>query len=159
MENPIKMDDLGVPLFLETSIWVNILMLCLFGIFGFQPWKKNGPIKFIWKFTQTGFNALLTLCLYPWILLQYFSSRDPYAPCKNGSLYSNYPCIFGQPMFWSLLICNRLIAMKFIRKIHVQKGNRCLQQLRQTDTFKQNSNWATLKPWRETTKPIHHWLR
>ena len=23
MENPIKMDDLGVPLFLETSIWVD----------------------------------------------------------------------------------------------------------------------------------------
>ena len=27
MENPIKMDDLGVPLFLETSILVNILQM------------------------------------------------------------------------------------------------------------------------------------
>ena len=26
MENPIKMDDLGVPLFLETPIWVGIFM-------------------------------------------------------------------------------------------------------------------------------------
>ena len=26
MENPIKMDDLGVPLFLETSTWENLAL-------------------------------------------------------------------------------------------------------------------------------------
>ena len=30
MENPIKMDDLRVPLFLETSIWENMLLGHLF---------------------------------------------------------------------------------------------------------------------------------
>ena len=27
MEKPIKMDDLGIPLFLETSIWENVISL------------------------------------------------------------------------------------------------------------------------------------
>ena len=30
MENPIKMDDLGVPLFSETAIWMNVSFLLFF---------------------------------------------------------------------------------------------------------------------------------
>ena len=66
MENPIKMDDLGVPLFLETSIWVQkngiqfgesfpwILRL-------FDAWEKvsttNSPVLVIFhgeEFNPTG---------------------------------------------------------------------------------------------------------
>jgi len=57
MENPIKMDDLGVPLFSETPIWTKITMFavckcmykekktswwqlkCFFGIFTPEPWQ------------------------------------------------------------------------------------------------------------------------
>ena len=43
MENPIKMDDLGVPLFLETPtyflIWPSIPIECFFSFFGL----RGGP--------------------------------------------------------------------------------------------------------------------
>ena len=38
MENPIKMDDLGVPLFLETSIW--LIFIYLVGGFLTNPFEK-----------------------------------------------------------------------------------------------------------------------
>ena len=49
MENPIKMDDLGVPLFLETSIWTFFLGIfhyncALFGLVTITyPLKVNPP--------------------------------------------------------------------------------------------------------------------
>ena len=52
MENPIKMDDLGVPLFLETSMWPKMrihehcVSMCLLYISWSEPiGKKNalGP--------------------------------------------------------------------------------------------------------------------
>ena len=37
MEHPIKMDDLGVPLFSETAIYVNANVQCRVVFFGFTP--------------------------------------------------------------------------------------------------------------------------
>ena len=39
MENPNKMDDLGVPLFSETSIWI----VFFFDGFGYMVGKKMSP--------------------------------------------------------------------------------------------------------------------
>ena len=47
MENPIKMDDLGVPLFSETSMWwFSQVLKCLICDFSFAQTcdlKRNGP--------------------------------------------------------------------------------------------------------------------
>ena len=38
MENPIKMDDLGVPLFSETPIWYQTVTIDIVGDSGFGSW-------------------------------------------------------------------------------------------------------------------------
>ena len=52
MENPIKMDDLGVPLFSETSTYANYKYVVELGGDSWQAiWKSMyvvGPVKFIW---------------------------------------------------------------------------------------------------------------
>ena len=45
-ENPIKMDDLGVPLFLETPIYVQKAMNLI--SLGLGPWKSNSPFCIGW---------------------------------------------------------------------------------------------------------------
>ena len=50
MENPIKMDDLGVPLFLETSICIVYLYSMRF--FVFQSRLPNNSSQFFWNKKQ-----------------------------------------------------------------------------------------------------------
>ena len=65
MENPIKMDDLGVPLFLETSIW----QIMIFKNIGrihcpWTVWFVSRRIIYImlqWKMTHFGATLLMTL--------------------------------------------------------------------------------------------------
>ncbi len=42
MENPIKMDDLGVPLFLETPIWLSLLTFWIWQVSHTQKKAHNG---------------------------------------------------------------------------------------------------------------------
>ena len=48
MENPIKMDDLGIPLFLETPTWLgwnkDLLGMTNIPQFMFLQWKEKGPV-------------------------------------------------------------------------------------------------------------------
>ena len=95
MENPIRMDDLGVPLFLETPIW--IYDICHMGLVLSQemglgpppepkPWweKKDAgrPRQFFSKMrqickkyllrmrgTQKSFGNKLNICIYLYIFM------------------------------------------------------------------------------------------
>ena len=65
-ENPIKMDDLGVPLFLETSIWVYDILMAIYG------YPLRGTHQFLWEIS--GFNgALAASGCYVAVSLEYFN--------------------------------------------------------------------------------------
>ena len=48
MENPIKMDDLGVPVFLETPIYILSITGCFSTIYDFGPRFLAQPALLIW---------------------------------------------------------------------------------------------------------------
>ena len=51
MENPIKIDDLGVPLFLETPMWTNtqIIHETKFLLEKWMYWDENSWLRFEFK--------------------------------------------------------------------------------------------------------------
>ena len=53
MENPIKMDDLGVPLFSETSKYG-----MLSGISSISPWHVATPLRLLRSVSESGSTAL-----------------------------------------------------------------------------------------------------
>ena len=57
MENPIKMNDLGVPLFSETSIWICNMYMFISRIFETLP--NNKQTLFIWKYVEYTTTGLL----------------------------------------------------------------------------------------------------
>ena len=71
MKNPIKIDDLGVPLFLETPIWVVMLFKGLR--------LQNGPSK---RPHSTANSSTLRA---PWLWIEKAPRRCKHnQPCTNG---------------------------------------------------------------------------
>ena len=103
MENPIKMDDLGVPLFSETSIWSsNILfVLCLFYLQQRgatvaregTPSQLAAPIRRVLCFVvNLRMLRILTSSglVTWWTRWFFFDRRNP-----RGHILQNFCCFFG----------------------------------------------------------------
>ena len=94
MENPIQMDDLGVPLFSETSI-------STFPAFPLSLLMSKGRMEMILH-TMVD-NAKLILVLYPQIKGSQLKVKHPVGCQKPGTLCRAFFCRFfgGDFCFWS----------------------------------------------------------
>ena len=65
MENPIKMDDLGVPLFLETPIWVLLEALLRFR---FAPYFERPTPLLVWVSLPSYMGIIVSQCKDPYFI-------------------------------------------------------------------------------------------
>ena len=63
MENPIEIDDLGVPLFLETPNWSH-LVACLKTLPG-QSCREISPFPLLWRIPQSKRPGQRSLAIQP----------------------------------------------------------------------------------------------
>ena len=75
MENPIKMDDLGVPLFSETSIW----------------WKKLKQQLKNWIMSNNSYLRILNSTCISWVELRQFESHTCFLDSCDQSVTWNSP--------------------------------------------------------------------
>ena len=114
MENPIKMDDLGVPLFLETSIWFHFK-----GEYFSQSSQSDGR-SFILVFSGRNFcwwfrnpANQLRLVVYPTIYKGFIHPRW-YRISSINSCTQKYHCNLYNPL-WSMGKFPRLCGTYFSR--------------------------------------------
>ena len=110
MENPIKMDDLGVPLFLETSIYSYLTYSSLI------PSSPISPLRLGWK-GPTGRDDFGFLTLG--VSMKFVEPEQFQIECSYSNLIFNCSLLLhGMFIFTCILACSTLILFRYLFPDH-----------------------------------------